>query len=275
MPTIPSTDSTPTTGTGQDIGDNRLAVLAAEIKREYRDAQDAAQRTLTHALAAGERLIEAKALIQHGGWLPWLAEHVGVSTRTAQVYMRLARNKAKIAKNATVADLTIRSAVNSVTTSPDPDRDELAVYLPLPGHIRIGLGDGQKEVWIAPSYWDDGFVFITTLTASEVLGSIKPVAIRAVPMFLDLLEIVPEDMRWLDEPFPAWNGNIILFPGFYGFIDGMDLRDLVHMIKNGRPPPPADDLKFGKARRVSEGGWLYEIYKAEKAQDEMATGATP
>lgn len=39
----------------------------------------------------GERLIEAKELLPHGAWLPWLAEEVEFSERTAQNFMRLAR----------------------------------------------------------------------------------------------------------------------------------------------------------------------------------------
>jgi len=42
-------------------------------------------------LAIGQRLIEAKALLPHGEWLPWLAEKVDFSERAAQRFMRLAR----------------------------------------------------------------------------------------------------------------------------------------------------------------------------------------
>ena len=42
-------------------------------------------------LAIGHRLIEAKSLLAHGEWLPWLTEQVEFSERSAQTYMRLAR----------------------------------------------------------------------------------------------------------------------------------------------------------------------------------------
>lgn len=42
-------------------------------------------------LGIGQRLIEAKETLPHGEWLPWLTERVEFSERTAQYYMRLAR----------------------------------------------------------------------------------------------------------------------------------------------------------------------------------------
>lgn len=42
-------------------------------------------------LAIGRGLIEAKAVLTHGEWLPWLSEKVEFSERTAQNFMRLAR----------------------------------------------------------------------------------------------------------------------------------------------------------------------------------------
>lgn len=42
-------------------------------------------------LTIGQRLIEAKGLLSEGEWLPWLSEWVEFSPRTAQRFMRLAR----------------------------------------------------------------------------------------------------------------------------------------------------------------------------------------
>lgn len=42
-------------------------------------------------LTIGRCLIEAKDMLRHGEWLPWLAEKVGYSEKTAQNFMRLAR----------------------------------------------------------------------------------------------------------------------------------------------------------------------------------------
>lgn len=39
----------------------------------------------------GKRLIEAKAQLKHGEWLPWLSEKVEFSEASAQRFMQLAR----------------------------------------------------------------------------------------------------------------------------------------------------------------------------------------
>jgi hypothetical protein len=75
-------------------------------------------------MAAGDLLIKAKAeLKQHGAWLPWLKQNCKMSERTAQLYMRMARNREAIeAKSATVADLSLRGAM-AVIAPPKPDTD--------------------------------------------------------------------------------------------------------------------------------------------------------
>ena len=55
------------------------------------------QRGCEHAINAGRLLIEAKAQLAHGQWLPWLEDHCQVSERTAQAYMQCARGIAKLA----------------------------------------------------------------------------------------------------------------------------------------------------------------------------------
>lgn len=42
-------------------------------------------------LGIGHRLLEAKSVLKHGEWLPWLSERVDLSERAAQNFMRLAR----------------------------------------------------------------------------------------------------------------------------------------------------------------------------------------
>lgn len=53
-----------------DIEHQRLDVQ--EIGTEVRLAEEAWRDAVGHALRAGEKLIEAKSLLRHGGWLPWL-----------------------------------------------------------------------------------------------------------------------------------------------------------------------------------------------------------
>ena len=72
---------------------NSLTDLAARIRAEHDAAGDAIKRGVEHAIAAGALLIEAKAQLRHGQWSPWLKQHCGLSERSAQRYMRIARHK--------------------------------------------------------------------------------------------------------------------------------------------------------------------------------------
>jgi hypothetical protein len=98
---------------------NRLPVLAAEIRAAHDAATAATQTALERARQAGKGLIEAKELVEHGQWLPWLKD-LGLEPRMSQRYMRLARMDD--AKYDTVSHLTINEALAAVTDAvPDPE----------------------------------------------------------------------------------------------------------------------------------------------------------
>ena len=91
---------------------NSLSDLSARIRVEHHATSAALKSSVEHAMAAGDLLLEAKALVPHGQWLPWLAEHCEMSERTAQLYMRTAKNRAavELQMRNTVADLTLNEA---------------------------------------------------------------------------------------------------------------------------------------------------------------------
>jgi hypothetical protein len=99
---------------------NRLPVLAAEIKIAHAGVKSAAKVAAEHAIEAGQALIEAKALLKHGEWLPWLKEHLGFSDRTAQLYMKIVRLGFK---SETVADLGLQAAANTFAVIHDHGYD--------------------------------------------------------------------------------------------------------------------------------------------------------
>ena len=61
-----------------------IEVITGEIRDAQRKGGDA-------ILTIGRCLMEAKEQLPHGEWLPWLSEQVGYSEKTAQNFMRLAR----------------------------------------------------------------------------------------------------------------------------------------------------------------------------------------
>ena len=62
-----------------------IEVITDEIIRLKQEAGNA-------ILGIGQRLIEAKEMLSHGEWLPWLTERVEFSEKSAQNFMRIARN---------------------------------------------------------------------------------------------------------------------------------------------------------------------------------------
>ena len=71
-------------------------------------------------LNIGQRLIEAKEMLDHGEWLPWLEERVEFSERSAQNFMRLAR---EWSNPQTLADLGASKAL-TLLALPPVEREE-------------------------------------------------------------------------------------------------------------------------------------------------------
>jgi hypothetical protein len=96
---------------------NSLTDLAARIKVEHEAAASAIRDGMRHAIACGRLLIEAKEQLKHGTWLPWLKDKCDVSVRTAQAYMRVARNFGDLGDDTTpeqIADMSFRGALDLI-----------------------------------------------------------------------------------------------------------------------------------------------------------------
>jgi hypothetical protein len=108
----------------------KLNALAARIRTEHEATAIAIERGVEHAINAGRLLIEAKQLLKHGEWLPWLEKKCAVTARMAQVYMRLARSSPEIekAKAKSISYLTIPAAVELLSSS----REDRALSKPKP-----------------------------------------------------------------------------------------------------------------------------------------------
>ncbi len=87
------------------------------ITTEILDAKRAGGEAI---LTIGRGLIEAKGLLTHGEWLPWLEERVEFSERTAQNFMRLAR---EYSNPQTLADLGASKAL-ALLALPAEEREE-------------------------------------------------------------------------------------------------------------------------------------------------------
>lgn len=106
------------------VAELTLPELAAEIQTHHDACREAVGAALTHAMAAGDGLLEAKAKCRHGEWLPWLAANFEFADRTASTYMRLANNREAIESNRKgSADLSIEGAVK-LLAKPRPTQDD-------------------------------------------------------------------------------------------------------------------------------------------------------
>jgi hypothetical protein len=81
-----------------------LSQLAKSIHAELAAIDNGQSLALAHAIRAGELLNQAKAQIQHGGWLSWLAANFPHHVTTARDYMRLAANGANSLHFKTIAE---------------------------------------------------------------------------------------------------------------------------------------------------------------------------
>jgi hypothetical protein len=90
--------------TSTEIEHVELKRLAEEIAVEVQAMEEGWHQTLSHAITAGQKLTEAKSLVNHGQWLPWLEEHFPGHPKTATNYMRLAANRSRVADLPTVRD---------------------------------------------------------------------------------------------------------------------------------------------------------------------------
>ncbi|QKC83943.1 DUF3102 domain-containing protein [Mesorhizobium sp. NZP2077] len=146
---------------------NRLPVLAAQIAEAHIGALDAAKTAAERAIEAGHALIEAKSLVKHGEWLPWLKGHCHISERSAQFYMKIAKLGLK---SEMVSFLGIKAAAEVITLSyPDPftekskdDLREWALYMIMAVRDGLSLGAAESHChWLARQNWK---------TPSEWLG---------------------------------------------------------------------------------------------------------
>jgi hypothetical protein len=90
---------------------NWLPFLAEQVRKAHADVLASTRTTIERAVQVGKLLVEAKAAVPHGGWLPWL-EETGLTPRTAQRYMKLASLPED--KYDTVSHLGLKGALDAI-----------------------------------------------------------------------------------------------------------------------------------------------------------------
>jgi hypothetical protein len=68
-----------------------LEDLARDINEAHAQVDGAVLTALEHACRVGQKLLEAKEKVGHGNWGKWISENLEFTERTAQQYMKVAR----------------------------------------------------------------------------------------------------------------------------------------------------------------------------------------
>jgi hypothetical protein len=111
---------------------SELLTLSTTIRAELTAVARAGSEMLAHAFAAGEALNRVKVIVGHGSWGDWVSTEYGLSSRTAQAYMRLANHREVLEANPQhAAHLSVRAALRLIgggmNTRKRPPASELKV----------------------------------------------------------------------------------------------------------------------------------------------------
>jgi hypothetical protein len=114
-----------------------LAELARQISSAHAESLAAARTSLEHARRCGELLLQAKARLPHGQFMPWVTANCPFGLRTGQNYMRVARDWEEIqaAMRGEETD-TIAGALRALTGPADPKAQRTALLDDAPAEER-------------------------------------------------------------------------------------------------------------------------------------------
>ena len=114
-----------------------LPALAERINAAHDAAFRSAQSAIEAAVECGRLLIQAKAALEHGEWLPWLDANTRVGARQAQKYMRLAK-----AANGGKCELDAHSTIDGALALLSEPNGE---------HVRRVMGSSESAEWYTPA----------------------------------------------------------------------------------------------------------------------------
>lgn len=116
---------------------------ARTIEAITEDILECKSRAGEAILRIGQCLIEAKEMLPHGEWLPWLEERVEFSQRTAQNFMRLAR---EWTNTQVLADLGYAKALTLLALPPAEREEFLAEEHVVSGEVKSVTDMSVREL---------------------------------------------------------------------------------------------------------------------------------
>lgn len=134
-----------------------LPVIIGEIKIIE---QNTARIVLENGIQIGERLIEAKEQVGHGGFGQWCKENLNYSQDTAQKFMKLAKeygdDSSFFANTATSRNFSISNAL-SLLKLPEEDREKFVEEHPVEDMTNKALEEEIRKLKEATQTADDQF----------------------------------------------------------------------------------------------------------------------
>jgi hypothetical protein len=170
-----------------------LSDLAEQINAAHDAAFRSAQSTIEAAVECGRLLIQAKAALAHGEWLPWIEGNLRFGARQAQKYMRIADQEKRL-PNSHLASIDEAMAVLA-----EPRNGE---------HVRRVMGSSASPEWYTPAPIVERVV--ETLGGVDLDPSWHPESpVRAREAY------TPDD----DGLAQRWTGRVFLNPPYGRAID--------------------------------------------------------
>jgi phage N-6-adenine-methyltransferase len=113
-----------------------MTTLAERINAAHDAAHAAAKTAIEHAIECGRLLLEAKASVAHGEWLPWIEANLSFGARQAQKYIRIAKSAEELPNANSNSHLTIDGALTALSTS----------------HALRVMGSSASDEWYTPPH---------------------------------------------------------------------------------------------------------------------------
>jgi hypothetical protein len=142
-----------------------LDATASEINAHHVAAGKNADAAICHARAAGRLLLDVKAALPHGQFIPWCRENLKVSARQAQRYMAAFQGKPPPLKTlASTSDTMSHLPVQTPAEPPAHLAGEFKPdWQPTAGHWHFAVTDSHGTVWVVADSNDAGLFHVSRL----------------------------------------------------------------------------------------------------------------
>ncbi|VTU29498.1 hypothetical protein H6CHR_03207 [Variovorax sp. PBL-H6] len=200
--------------------------LASDINRACEQANEKADEAIGFAKLAGTLLLEAKAALPHGEWLPWLEANVWVTPRQAQRYMQVAQGRPLPVRSLASTSLETVSSETAKTTpvshlEVDAPRlfagdADAAEFVPAAGYCYAVILPDTTVYAVEPSLKHPGYFFVSKMDAATDMVDYtrRPVAAGWVEVNLQYFGLEnPSAVEWRMKPSAGVLEALDTFPG--------------------------------------------------------------